>query len=257
MKYEQRKDRMLKLLKNSEIVNMQTLVEELGSSEATIRRDIIRLEKEGEIQRYWGGIKRVESADARRSRGLNNLLDEDLNKIGRFAAEQIEQGDLIYIGSGTTTLSMIQYLEQNQKLTVVTNGIPQLEALYEKGIPALLLCGFYKEYSQSVVGKETSEMLSKYQFDKSFIGANGIGEDYTLLSADHYEDTLKNLAVRNSRKCYCLVRNEKFQRKAYYHVDKNLSRDVVLITDKPTDDKEKWNFSGDIYYSNIRNLIND
>ena len=54
MKYENRKEKMLKLLKNSEIVNMKTLVEELGSSEATIRRDIVRMEKEGLIKRYWG-----------------------------------------------------------------------------------------------------------------------------------------------------------------------------------------------------------
>ena len=132
MKYEQRKDKMLKLLKNSEIVNMETLVEELRSSQATIRRDIVRLEKEGLIKRYWGGIKRIESENDLRARSLNHLFDDATASIGKKAASLIRTGDLVYIGSGATTLAMIQYLNKAMKITVVTNGIPQLEALYEK-----------------------------------------------------------------------------------------------------------------------------
>lgn len=257
MKYENRKEKMLKLLKNSEIVNMKTLVEELGSSEATIRRDIVRMEKEGLIKRYWGGIQRLDNADNERSRGLKNLFKEDLNGIGAYAAAQVEEGDLIYIGSGTTTLSMIRYFEDNEKITVVTNGIPQLEALHEKGIQALLLCGFYKAYSQSVVGKETSSMLAQYQFDIAFIGANGIGEDYSLLSADYYEDSLKDLAIRNSRKTYCLVRSDKFERKAYYRISPNRAKDVILVTDKPDKDEEKWAKGEGVYHAQVKELGDD
>ncbi len=257
MKYEQRKETMLKLLKNSELVNMETLVSELQSSEATIRRDIIRLEKEGLIKRYWGGIKRIESENDLRARSLNNLFDESTARIGKQAAQFIESGDLIYIGSGATTLAMIQYLDKNQKITVVTNGIPQLEALYEKEIRALLLCGFYKEYSQSVVGTETSKMLERYEFDKAFIGANGIGDDYSILSADYYEDSLKMLAIKKSKKTYCLVKNNKFNKKAYYGIGKDLAGNVVLITDLPDKDPQKWIQGNDAYHQEIGKLLND
>lgn len=257
MKYEDRKGKMLKLLKNSEIVNMKTLVEELGSSEATIRRDIVRMEKEGAVKRYWGGIRRVDNADNERSRGLNNLFGDEYNGIGAYAAGQVNEGELIYIGSGTTTLSMIRYFEDNKKITVVTNGIPQLEALHEKGIQALLLCGFYKSYSQSVVGTETTQMLSQYEFDKAFIGANGIGEDYSLLSADYYEDSLKALAIKNSHTTYCLVKSDKFERKAYYRISPARAKNVILITDRPDKNEEKWVKEENCCHAVIGNLEND
>ena len=257
MKYEQRKDKMLMLLKDSEIVNMQTLVENLGSSEATIRRDIVRMEKEGLIKRYWGGIKRIENAGTMRNRSLRTLYDEESDGIGRYAVKQIEPGDLIFLGSGSTTLSLIKYLDKTDKITVITNGIPQLEALHQKGIQALLLCGFYKEYSRSLVGSETSEMLGRYHFDKAFFGANGISEGYDILSADYYEDTLKTLAIRNSEKAFCLVKKEKFDRKAYYHVDRELAEEVFFVTNQPPKDAEKWHFEEDVYYVKRKELIND
>ena len=257
MKYEQRRETMLKMLKTSDIIDLKTLVEELHSSEATIRRDIIRMEKEGVIKRYWGGIKRVENDESIRSKSLHSYFDERSSAIGKTAVSYIEDGDLIYIGSGSTTLAMIPHLEDNQKITVITNGIPQLQALYEKGIRALLLCGFYKEYSQSTVGTETSEMLERYRFDKAFIGANGIGEDYSILSADDYEDSLKRLAIRNARKTFCLVKSDKFDRIAYYRIDPEISRKVVLITDEAKKDEDKWQKKGSCMVAEIRKLKND
>lgn len=254
MKYEQRKEKMLDLLKNHEFVNIQTLVDVLNSSEATIRRDIVRMEEEGIVKRYWGGIKRIETPKSIRDRSLKNIDNEEADRIGRYAASIVNKGDLIYIGSGVTTLAMVKYLDKQQNITVVTNGIPQLEALYNKGIQALLLCGFYKEYSQSVVGSETIEMLRRYKFDKAFFGAHGIGENYTILSADSYENELKKLSIQNAKQTYCLVKKDKFEKKAYYQITRELSREVTLITDEAIKEPEKWEYVQDIYCAKIKNL---
>ena len=53
MKYTERKEIILSLLNFHESVSVPQLTEILKSSPATVRRDIVQLEKEGEIERYW------------------------------------------------------------------------------------------------------------------------------------------------------------------------------------------------------------
>lgn len=240
MKYEERKERILDLLTMYETMQVQQVIDALKSSPATIRRDITRLEAEGELQRYWGGIRRKQTPENRRKNNLQKQIsDESYATIGQIAAEQLQDNELIFIGSGTTTLAMIPFIK-NRNIHVITNGIPQMEALHRKNIQALLLCGFFKEYSRSVVGKETIEMLRGYKFDRAFLGANGVDDQLCLLSADEYEDAIKNLCISQSKNTYLLVGKEKFHRTAYYTVSNEKAKDVMIITNAPEYESGEW-----------------
>ena len=255
MKYSERKEAILSLLDTHETLTVQQLVEILNSSPATVRRDIVRMEEEDEIVRFWGGIQRKHTPENKRKNTLQNRVsDVEHAAIGAFAARQLQDNELIFIGSGTTTLEMIPYIE-NRNIHVITNGIPQMEALYQKNIEALLLCGFFKEYSRSLVGKETIEMLGKYRFDRAFLGANGIDDQLRLLSADSYEDSIKNLCISQSRNTYLMVGKEKFHRTAFYGVDNEQAAEVMLITNYPEYPSDNWQKVGDIYYGKVRELL--
>lgn len=127
-----KKRKILSALHFHESMSVQQMVELLKSSPATVRRDIVRLEEEGEVERYWGGIRRKETPENRRRNTLQSQEpDEAHAAIGRLAASRLHDNELIFIGSGTTTLEMIPYI-QNSNIHVITNGIPQLEALHRK-----------------------------------------------------------------------------------------------------------------------------
>lgn len=68
MKYTERKEKILSALHFHESMSVQQMVELLKSSPATVRRDIVRLEEEGEVERYWGGIRRLLSLPHSRAR---------------------------------------------------------------------------------------------------------------------------------------------------------------------------------------------
>lgn len=109
MKFAARKEKMLSLLDVYETMTVQQLVDLLGASPATIRRDIVRMEESGELQRYWGGIRRKQTPESRRKNSLQHQIS-DINHtvIAQIAAEQIQDNELIFIGSGTTTLAVSQ-----------------------------------------------------------------------------------------------------------------------------------------------------
>lgn len=240
MKFADRKEKILSLLDIYETMTIQQLVDLLAISPATVRRDITQMEASGELQRYWGGIKRKQTPESLRKNNLQHQIsDANHAVIAQIAAEQIQDNELIFIGSGTTTLAMIPLIK-SKNIHVITNGIPQLEALHRKNIQALLLCGFFKEYSRSLVGKETIQMLQDYRFDKAFLGVNGIDDQLSLLSADEYEDSIKTLCIHHSKKTYVLAGREKFHRTAYYAVSNRTAQDVMLITNYSEYPSDKW-----------------
>ena len=254
MKFDSRKEKILALLDINDSMSVPELVELLNTSPATVRRDIHRLEEMGVVERYWGGIRRPATPEAVRENDLKYpKTDEILENIGRIAAAQLQDNELIFIGSGTSTLAMIPFIER-KKIQVVTNGIPQLEALHRKNIPALLLCGFCKEYSRSVVGKETVEMLRGYKFDRAFLGVHGVDEQYSPLSADEYEDIIKTLCIRQSRNTYLLLNKNKFHRTAFYTIPPEMASEVTIISDYPDGDPKKWESLGKGYVAKIGNL---
>lgn len=254
MKFVQRKNIILDLLQAQETVTLQQLVQQLGCSEATIRRDVTRLEQQGALRRCWGGVKRLDTPESIRQGKLQKRqLTASHIAIGQVAASQLEDNELIFIGSGMTTLAMIPFIT-NKGIHVITNGIPQMEALQKKGIQTLLLCGFFKEYSRSLVGKETLELLRSYKYDKAFLGANGIDDDWNPLSADTFEDGIKTLCIRQSRKSYLLIDQSKFHRTAYYMLPHETAKDVTIITDYPAASEHLWNKQGNGYYATIGHL---
>ena len=239
MKYNKRRTKILELLDINEKMSYTQLAESLDVSQATIRRDLVFLEKEHAIERYWGGAKRTRNVTVRTRSIMDGVITENLRIIGEIAGGMVQDQEVIFIGSGLTTLTMIDNITATD-ITVVTNGIPQLESLKEKGISALLLCGYLKEYSRAVVGQQTIEMLLKYRFDKAFLGINGLDEDYGLLSADEFEHNIKRAVIRNSRQSYILASERKFNRTAKYTIPAASARHLTLITNKPMSPDKNW-----------------
>lgn len=255
MGFIERKEKILHLLDLKDTLTIHEIVEQLNSSSATIRRDIALLEKQHILERYWGGIKKIETPEFIRESGLKyQQISNHHELIGKIAANQLQDNELIFIGSGMTTLAMIPFIE-HKNIHVVTNGIPQLEALHRHNIQALLLCGFFKEYSRSVVGKETVEMLRSYKFDHAFLGTNGLNEQYCPLSADAYEDAIKTLCIKQSKDVFLLAGNDKFNRTAYYYIPSELAKDVKIITNRPDKDHPAWKHVGDGYVGRIGSLL--
>ena len=254
MRFSERKKTILDLLEINDTLSIHDLENLLDSSTATIRRDLAEMEKEGLLTRTWGGIKKIDTPETIRENSLKHHKMENYQQvIGKIAAELVDDNDMIFIGSGMTTLAMISYLEK-KNIHVVTNGIPQLEALHRKNIQALLLCGFFKEYSRSLVGKETVEMLKQYKFDKAFLGVNGFDDDLCLLSADEYEDSIKHICIENSKKVFLLAGNNKFSRTAYYSVSADQAQDAVIITDQMVKDTKGWQECDGGYLAKIKNI---
>ena len=124
---------MLSLERQNEIVNylkehhsatVSELSEKFYIGPASIRRDLAKLEKLDIVKRTHGGAVLVESLSHDIPLNIRGRLSYDAKRIiGRLAAEQVMDNDMIFMDSSTTTCQMAPYLNQKCNLTIVTNGL--------------------------------------------------------------------------------------------------------------------------------------
>src|SRR5699024_9831723 len=115
---------------------------------------------------------------------------QEKQTIAKLAASLVKENDVIYIDAGTTTLAMINFLTA-KNITVVTNGVAHASLLADKEIQAFLLGGRVKYSTKAVIGTDSLRDLKSYQFNKAFLGTNGIHLEYGYTTPDPDEAALK------------------------------------------------------------------
>lgn len=207
---EERHRLIISEIKQKGSVKVAELVERFNISESTIRRDLVQLEMLNYLKRVHGGAVSVQNKFVEKSyedkRCQNN--DEKI-LIAKYAASLVEDGDSIYIDSGTTTFQMIKYLNR-RNIMVVTNGLSNVEALIENDIPCFVLGGKVKQSTKAVVGYEAISTLNRYRFDKCFMGTNGIHSVHGFTTPDPEEAMIKENAIKSSNDVYILADGSKF-----------------------------------------------
>ena len=109
---ELRKEEILKSIKKRDISYIKDLAAELNISLSTVRRDVAALEQEGSVIVMRGGAVKYKAEDFDEPVVKKKLIhSEEKEIIARKAAALVEDGDCVYVDSGTTTVGMLKYLQ--------------------------------------------------------------------------------------------------------------------------------------------------
>ncbi|MCR5580070.1 MAG: DeoR/GlpR family DNA-binding transcription regulator [Pseudobutyrivibrio sp.] len=210
---EERRTRIIEIVNEKKAVSVNELVEMLDTSAATIRRDINELNRSRQLVKVFGGATAISTLeintkeDAVVAKAKKNVEEKD--SISRYAAELIQDNDFVYIDSGTTTLAMIDYINNN-KAKYITNGVVHAKKLMDKGLQTIMIGGRLKASTEAVVGPDCTEFISKYHFTKAFMGTNGISVTAGFTTPDVDEAMIKTEAIRHAYMSYILADHTKF-----------------------------------------------
>ena len=210
---EQRFEAILQELSDNRAASVSRLCQLTGASEATIRRDLNILSRQGKLSKVHGGA--VLSGGAFQGEepdvGTKALLHQDeKERIAHYAAGLINDDDVVYLDAGTTTVRMVEYLK-GSGATFVTNGIACAQRLMELGLRGYVLGGFLKPGTWAVVGTGALEELGKYNFTKAFLGINGITIRQGFTTPDPEEAAIKTKAAEQAYLTFVLADSSKFE----------------------------------------------
>jgi DeoR/GlpR family transcriptional regulator of sugar metabolism len=172
----ERQKKILDLLEQRENARVSELSELLGVSVATVRRDLNKLREMGEIERFHGGAvislpSTPEPPVIQRSG--ENIAEKE--RIGIAAAALVQDGDVIFIGSGTTALEVARNLVGRKNLTVITNALTVVNMLSnEASITLVTTGGIFRRSELSFIGHLAEHALSELRPQKVIMGIRAI-----------------------------------------------------------------------------------
>ena len=133
MYQQERMDQIMKILKKYHYVTVDYLVNEIRYSPASIRRDLVLLEKQGLVVRSYGGVS-VKDDRGTPFRFRQHSMKVEKNAIAKRAATLVKNGDTVFLDSSSTAQYMGPYLIDKKGLTVITSNMTLAMYLYEHGI---------------------------------------------------------------------------------------------------------------------------
>lgn len=225
-----RQQHILEYLKGRESANIADIVEKIGISQSTIRRDLKELEQQGEVEIFRGGgvqLKREAiELDLEQKLVLNREAKE---KIAAYAASLIHPHDVIFIDPSSVNALLIDQIRSDE-IHVITNSIAHINKLVRLRIPCTLIGGDIKNSTCSCVGVIAEQELRNFRFSKCFLGANGMSKEFGITNHDLKERQIKRIAIENSVTAYFLIDSSKYGICAMCKVS-DMDKHIV-ITDK-------------------------
>lgn len=208
---------LLDMVNQKDIVTVKDLIDQLGVSDMTIRRDLDELADSGKLIRIHGGAQSIGSSDATElsHSEKKEIHLEQKKQIACQAAQMISPGETIYIGPGTTQELIVHYVGDIANLRVVTNSLPVFESWQNKNVDLILVGGNFRERSGAFIGGLASDTLRDLKFSKSFVGVNGIHNE-SMMTANTEEGSAQAIAINNSLSKIVLADRYKINRDDFY-----------------------------------------
>lgn len=227
---EERRSRVMQLIKSGHPVKVGELSTLFATSEATIRRDLQELENLGLLQRTHGGAVSPETNPELSFQDREVVFLEEKRQIALIAADMVEDGETILLDAGTTTREIARAL-CGKKLTVATNSMDVASVFAEEpNIEVLLLGGSLRKSINSLVGPLTHSMLKLFCFDKVFLGANAVDCVFGATTNNLVEAETKRTMLYAAKTAILVVDHSKFEQKNFSKIC-SLNELSMIITD--------------------------
>ncbi len=233
---DERQQQILEVLHQHQQATVTELSNRFSVSEVTVRRDLQELEEAGNLRRVHGGAIAAEPAPpeppvVQRMRQHKACKDE----IGRAAAALVEDGEAIFLGSGSTAAYVARHLKKHSDVTVITNALTVANELaLVDGVTVVVTGGVLRTSELSLVGHITESTVRELRVDKVIIGMRAISLDDGMTN-DYLPEVMTDRAIiQMAEELIVVADHTKFDRAATAFVAP-VARVRTLVTDAATD----------------------
>lgn len=232
---KEREKEILKILLAKKRVTVKELSAVLFSSESSVRRDLLSLEKQQLIRRIHGGAMiEQNSISAMKIPFVIRELEQSNAKVemAKIAINCIHDYDVIFLDASSSAYALVPYLAVKNHLTVITSGIKTLAKLGEYGIKAICTGGELLPECRSLVGEECYKTVGAFNADAAFFSCRGLSYDGELTDISDSENYVRRRMIRQSKKSYLMCANDKVGKK-YFHNLCNVEDITGVICEEP------------------------
>jgi DeoR/GlpR family transcriptional regulator of sugar metabolism len=198
-------------------VVVNDLAEKFGKSASSIRLDLAELESRGLISRTHGGA--ILADESTEDFILNKkylqiraeTYREEKQRIGKVAADLVQDGDSVMIDGGSTNYFVAKNLQKKRGLTIITISTFLFPILWEIPDAKIYLCGglVHREF-EDTYGDIAMESINKFKPDHTIIGMDGISCEHGLTTTEPIMAMLKRQMISVSKDLIVVSDSSKF-----------------------------------------------
>ncbi len=240
---EPRRRRILEWIEEEGAARVRDLSAAFQVSEATIRQDLERLERDGGITREHGGAFLNSVPVQVSSVALHHQVEMDKKRaIGALAAQQVVNGDSIILDAGTTTTEVANRLAGHRELTIITNALNIALSLGSvQGNSVHMPGGQFKPPTLSLSGDKAAEYFREIYAQKLFLATAGVSPEAGLTYPSFADLELKKAMIRAARHVFLVADSTKINHSSLTRLG-DLDLIQTLITDDQITDRDAREF---------------
>ena len=248
---QERQDKIIEILNQKHSIDIRQITRMFGVSHETARRDLVELQNRGIARRVHGGAilehqehkplaprdaSLVTEEKAAYQTEAPDSLDTTLQRIARAAANLIDDGSTLLLGTGSTVLEVANQLKDRSDLTILTNSLLVMNTLIDSDNSLYMIGGQVVGSEQFITGQHAISMLRDFNLDYTIIGCGGITFETGLSDYEHGSADVVREMLQRGRKNILVTGSEKFGRKCFC-VTAPVSAIDTIVTDDSLDER--------------------
>lgn len=231
----ERKNEILRKLRNEQRVLVSELAEYYHVTEETIRRDLDKLEREGYATKTYGGAILGNSTKTDLSYTIRNKTNvEAKNDIADRVVSLIEDGEHLMLDDSSTSLYIAKKLKEKKNLTVITNSVELVMELADvEGWTVMLTGGRLKPDSLALVGQQTQAMLRTFHVDTTIFSGKGIDPNAGVTDSSEFHAETKQSMLAAAKRRILALDSSKFNKISFVRITDLTGVDLIVTNEKP------------------------
>jgi DeoR/GlpR family transcriptional regulator of sugar metabolism len=227
----ERDDQILRALRARGTASAAELAGQLGVSTATIRRDLQRLDRNGELTRVYGGAVLDGNTIEPPFDALSDADGAAKDAVAARACEMIQDEEVVLLDIGTTTLRLARLLH-DRAITVITNNTAVFDELRDDTrVQLVLLGGMLRRNYKSLVGSLTEDALRQISVDRLFLSCTGVRRNGYVVDNMQVEAPSKRAMVASAQSVVLMAPALKFPGSGSLRICSFAELDTVITTD--------------------------
>ncbi len=226
----QRLEAIRQELLRADEVSIDGLAGRFGVSGMTVRRDLEQLESRGDVVRTHGGAALAKRLTFEFSfREKQNRNSRQKSRIAGQAAGHIEDGQVVILDTGTTTLEIARQLMGRRNVTVITTSLAIVSTLqFAAGVRTVLLGGFLRGGSPDLHGPLTEQNVEIFRADIAFMGADAVDLDGDTYADDLQVVNLDRKMAAHAARVIVVADSSKFGRNGMCRIFSSEDYDAII-----------------------------
>ncbi|WP_111979599.1 DeoR/GlpR family DNA-binding transcription regulator [Algibacillus agarilyticus] len=227
------------ILDQQQFASVRDLTEKLNASEATIRRDITKMSKKGDIYKIRGGAESINDKPKKKHISGSTFIVDKTKKaqvkrlIAKKAVELCQDGDSIIINGGTSTFMMGEFLG-DLNLNIFTNSFVLANHITENNNSQVSLpSGEIYPRQGIILSSYDNDGTQYYRSKLMFSGTPGIGE-FGVMESDPLLIRSEQKLKKQTEKLVILADSSKLGKRSNF-IFCPLSEVDILVTDSDAD----------------------